>query len=100
MPKRKRNYQLEYAKRNARAQLEGYSSYGRKRVVQAYAPKAIPMLEKYGVEITPENLELTYEAFGMKSNANDYGIDGPKAIWFVELASMMSEDEWEAKYGG
>lgn len=99
---RARNHRTTYQRRNELARERGYKSYSEQRKIQ----------EKTRGSFVWENADLGEPSMG---NAEDratlllfkqaffdepdnYATDSPKAKWFVEIAGIITQEEWLEHY--
>lgn len=97
-----RDHKRTIQRRNELARERGYKSYAEQRKIQEAATGAF-VWENADLG-TPsmknaedrENLLLFKRAFF--DEPENYATDGPKAKWFVEVAGIMTEEEWREHY--
>lgn len=108
---KRRDYAVETARRNAKAQALGWRSYSAKRYAQDKLKRSsLELKAKWGMFLQTKGLTLTKEEQDRAFRAfwqgiadprtnTDVGIDSPKAEWFVEWDEAVPDYEtWRIRY--
>ena len=100
-----RSYESEYARRNALAHSQGFSSYADKRAALRYANDSSQFKRDYG---TPNSrsaqdvhaAKVYHDAFAKKEQHDrPMATGGDIYEWYVDVIGTWDADDWEDKYG-
>jgi hypothetical protein len=100
-----RTYASEYARRNALAQSQGFSSYADKRSALRYANQSDEFKRQLGQPNSRDAQDVRavrvyYEAFAKKEkHEKPMAADGWIADWYCDYVGTWDRDEWKEKYG-
>ena len=99
---RARNHRTTYQRRNELARERGYKSYSEQRKIQEKAKGAFVWenadLGDPSMKSSEDRANLLLFKKAFFDEPENYATDGPKAKWFVEVAGIMTEEEWLEHY--